>query len=80
MLVANLTIQWPDGAQTRALFQSESADANAPVRYSGRVDRVTAAPPCSDLTFLRFVMKQAALEGGGHYEENLEGQHDRWAV
>ena len=71
MFDATITLEWPDGSRAVAVLQAGSPDADYPVKYTGDVDRLAAAPKQADYAFLAFSLKVTAKITGAKYSEQI---------
>jgi len=79
MLRLKCILKFPDGAVVTASVESESAEGERPVTYTGPVQRLSHQFTKADAGFLEWYFKSQAGMSGGELAVEKDGEFDRWA-
>jgi hypothetical protein len=72
-------LRFPDGATVLAQIKAETPYEDAPIEYSGPVERLPVKPGLASSVLLRALFQSFARELDAGFQEELIGSWDRFA-
>jgi hypothetical protein len=79
MRTLSCNLKWSDGVILTVTAESESAETEVPVKYSGALDRMPSRYEKADLGFLEWWLKTMATKTGAEIDLKTDGEFTRWA-
>lgn len=79
MLRATYTLKLIDGRTVGATMETRSPQERAPVRYSGAVEALEDRLELARVSAVKAMFLNAAKELGAEFNEQIEGEYERFA-